>query len=118
MQEAKEAAARRGELRLPLPIGYAYDIDGQVVLLYGRKHAPGIGFRLALPSTSSLPAPRGALYRQVSTTREECGFSAPTAPAVQELNGGRATPARRAVRDFSTWPPPALHMTSTLAGYR
>jgi hypothetical protein len=49
MQEAKEAAARRGELRLPLPIGYAYDIDGQVVLLHGRKHAPGIGFRLALP---------------------------------------------------------------------
>jgi DNA invertase Pin-like site-specific DNA recombinase len=32
MQEAKKAAARRGELRLPLPIGYAYDIDGQVVL--------------------------------------------------------------------------------------
>jgi DNA invertase Pin-like site-specific DNA recombinase len=32
MQEAKKAAARRGELRLPLPIGYAYDIDGQVVM--------------------------------------------------------------------------------------
>jgi len=32
MQEAKRAAARRGELRLPLPIGYAYDIDGQVAL--------------------------------------------------------------------------------------
>ena len=30
MQEAKKAAARRGELRLPLPIGYAYDLDGQV----------------------------------------------------------------------------------------
>jgi DNA invertase Pin-like site-specific DNA recombinase len=32
MQEAKRAAARRGELRLPLPIGLCYDIDGQVVL--------------------------------------------------------------------------------------
>jgi DNA invertase Pin-like site-specific DNA recombinase len=32
MQEAKRAAARRGELRLPLPIGYVYDIDDQVVL--------------------------------------------------------------------------------------
>lgn len=32
MQEAKKAAARRGELRLPLPIGYVYDPDGQVVL--------------------------------------------------------------------------------------
>jgi DNA invertase Pin-like site-specific DNA recombinase len=32
MQEAKRAAARRGELRLPLPIGYVYDIDGQVVM--------------------------------------------------------------------------------------
>jgi DNA invertase Pin-like site-specific DNA recombinase len=29
MQEAKKAAARRGELRLPLPIGYVYDLDGQ-----------------------------------------------------------------------------------------
>jgi DNA invertase Pin-like site-specific DNA recombinase len=32
MQEAKRAAARRGELRLPLPIGYVYDIDGQVCM--------------------------------------------------------------------------------------
>lgn len=32
MQEAKRAAARRGELRLPLPIGYVYDVDGQVVM--------------------------------------------------------------------------------------
>lgn len=31
MQEAKKAAARRGELRLSLPIGYVYDLDGQVV---------------------------------------------------------------------------------------
>ena len=31
MQEAKKAAARRGELRLSLPIGYVYDADGQVV---------------------------------------------------------------------------------------
>jgi DNA invertase Pin-like site-specific DNA recombinase len=30
MQEAKRAAARRGELRLPLPVGYVYDIDGQI----------------------------------------------------------------------------------------
>jgi hypothetical protein len=32
MQEAKRAAACRGELRLPLPIGYVYDIDGQVLM--------------------------------------------------------------------------------------
>ena len=32
MQEAKRAAARRGELRLPLPIGYVYDIDGQIAM--------------------------------------------------------------------------------------
>src|SRR5260370_13168351 len=30
MQEAKRAAARRGELRLPLPVGLVYDIDGQI----------------------------------------------------------------------------------------
>ena len=32
MQEAKKAAARRGELRLSLPVGYVYDPDGQVVV--------------------------------------------------------------------------------------
>ena len=32
MQEAKKAAARRGELRLPVPVGLAYDLDGQVVM--------------------------------------------------------------------------------------
>jgi DNA invertase Pin-like site-specific DNA recombinase len=32
MQEARKAAARRGDLRLPLPIGYVYDADDQVVM--------------------------------------------------------------------------------------
>jgi len=32
MQEAKRAAARRGELRLPLPVGYVYDIDSQITM--------------------------------------------------------------------------------------
>lgn len=32
MQEARKAAARRGELRLSLPIGYVYDPDSQVVV--------------------------------------------------------------------------------------
>jgi DNA invertase Pin-like site-specific DNA recombinase len=32
MQEAKRAAARRGELRLPLPVGYVYDIDGPIAM--------------------------------------------------------------------------------------
>lgn len=32
LQESKRAAARRGELRFPLPVGYVYDEDGQTVL--------------------------------------------------------------------------------------
>src|SRR6266568_300291 len=32
LQESKRAAARRGELRVPLPVGYVYDDDGQVVI--------------------------------------------------------------------------------------
>ena len=32
MQEAKRAAARRGDLHLPLPIGYVYDNVGQTVI--------------------------------------------------------------------------------------
>ena len=32
MNEAKRAAARRGELRVPLPVGYVHDEDGNVVM--------------------------------------------------------------------------------------
>ena len=32
LQESKRAAARRGDLRCPLPIGYVYDEDGHTVL--------------------------------------------------------------------------------------
>ena len=32
LQGAKLAAAQRGELRTPLPVGYVYDDDGQVVI--------------------------------------------------------------------------------------
>jgi excisionase family DNA binding protein len=32
MNEAKRAAARRGELRVPLPVGYVYDEDGNIVI--------------------------------------------------------------------------------------
>ncbi len=32
LQESKRAAARRGELRLPLPVGYVHDEDGRVVM--------------------------------------------------------------------------------------
>jgi DNA invertase Pin-like site-specific DNA recombinase len=32
LQESKRAAARRGELRMPLPVGYIHDADGRVVL--------------------------------------------------------------------------------------
>lgn len=32
LQESKRAAARRGELRFPLPVGYVYDDDGRTVM--------------------------------------------------------------------------------------
>jgi DNA invertase Pin-like site-specific DNA recombinase len=32
LQESKRAAAARGELRVPLPVGFVYDDDGQVVI--------------------------------------------------------------------------------------
>jgi DNA invertase Pin-like site-specific DNA recombinase len=32
LQESKRAAARRGDLRVPLPVGYVYDDDGGVVI--------------------------------------------------------------------------------------
>ena len=32
LQESKRAAARRGALRFPLPVGYTYDADGQTIV--------------------------------------------------------------------------------------
>jgi DNA invertase Pin-like site-specific DNA recombinase len=32
LQESKRAAARRGELRFPLPVGYVYDDDGRTIM--------------------------------------------------------------------------------------
>lgn len=32
LQESKRAAARRGELRFPLPVGYVYDEDGRTII--------------------------------------------------------------------------------------
>src|SRR6202171_1291304 len=32
LQESKRAAARRGELRFPLPVGYVYDEDGHTIM--------------------------------------------------------------------------------------
>lgn len=32
LQESKRAAARRGDLRVPLPVGYVYDEDGRTVM--------------------------------------------------------------------------------------
>jgi excisionase family DNA binding protein len=32
LQESKRAAAKRGELRAPLPVGYVYDADGRTVM--------------------------------------------------------------------------------------
>ncbi len=32
LQESKRTAARRGELRFPLPVGYVHDEDGQIVM--------------------------------------------------------------------------------------
>ncbi len=43
MQEAKRAAACRGELRLPLPTGYAYGIDGQVLMDPGQEVQAAVG---------------------------------------------------------------------------
>ena len=32
LQGARRAAAERGELRVPLPVGYVYDDDGAIVV--------------------------------------------------------------------------------------
>ena len=70
MNEAKRAAARRGELRVPLPVGLVYDDDGGVVIdpdeevaaaisdVFAAFTATGSAYGVAGRSPGGVPAPR------------------------------------------------------------
>jgi DNA invertase Pin-like site-specific DNA recombinase len=59
LQESKRAAARRGELRVPLPVGYVYDADGHPIL------DPHDEIRAAIADVFAMFAATGSAYRVV-----------------------------------------------------
>jgi DNA invertase Pin-like site-specific DNA recombinase len=64
LQESKRAAARRGELRLPLPVGYVYDADGHTGL------DPDEAIRAAVADVFAAFARTGSAYGVVDAFRD------------------------------------------------
>jgi DNA invertase Pin-like site-specific DNA recombinase len=64
LQESKRAAARRGELRVPLPVGYVYDADGHTVF------DPHEEIRAAITDVFSTFATTGSAYGVVRAFRD------------------------------------------------
>jgi len=66
LQESKRAAARRGELRFPLPVGYVYDEDGHTVV------DPDEEIRQAVADIFSAFEATGSAYGVVGSFGERC----------------------------------------------
>jgi len=64
LQESKRAAARRGELRFPLPVGYVYDDDGRTVMDANEE------IRAAVADVFSSFEATGSAYGVVASFRE------------------------------------------------
>ncbi|HVR95315.1 MAG TPA: recombinase family protein [Thermoanaerobaculia bacterium] len=64
LQESKRAAARRGELRFPLPVGYVYDDDGRTVMDANEE------IRAAVADVFSSFEATGSAYGVVACFRE------------------------------------------------
>lgn len=64
LQESKRAAARRGELRFPLPVGYVYDEDGRTIL------DPHDEIRAAVADVFAAFAATGSAYGVVALFRD------------------------------------------------
>ncbi len=64
LQESKRAAARRGELRFPLPVGYVYDDDGHTVMDSNEE------IRVAVTDVFASFEATGSAYGVVASFRE------------------------------------------------
>jgi len=91
MNEAKRAAARRGELRVPLPVGFVYDDDQNVVIDPDQEVAAAIGdVFAAFTATGSAYGVAGAFAGRRFPRRAYGGVWA------GQLRWGRLTHARAA----------------------
>jgi DNA invertase Pin-like site-specific DNA recombinase len=91
LQESKRAAAARGELRVPLPVGFVYDDDGRVVIDPDAEVAAAIGdVFAAFAQTGSAYGVAGAFAGRRFPRRAYGGTWA------GQLRWGRLTHARAA----------------------
>ncbi|MGH3821615.1 MAG: recombinase family protein [Pseudonocardiaceae bacterium] len=91
LQESKRAAAARGELRVPLPVGFVYDDEGQVVIDPDAEVAAAIGdVFAAFAQTGSAYGVAGAFAGRRFPRRAYGGVWA------GQLRWGRLTHARAA----------------------
>jgi DNA invertase Pin-like site-specific DNA recombinase len=91
MNEAKRAAARRGELRVPLPVGLVYDDDGNVIIDPDQEVAAAVGdVFAAFTQTGSAYGVAGAFAGRRFPRRAYGGVWA------GQLRWGRLTHARAA----------------------
>ena len=82
LQESKRAAARRGELRVPLPVGYVYDADGHTIL------DPHDEIRTAIADVFAAFATTGSAYGVVRAFQDR-PFPKQVAGGAGELRWGR-----------------------------
>ena len=73
LQGARRPAAARGELRFPLPVGYVYDEDQQIVL------DPDEEVRAAIADVFACFEQTGSAYMVVRAFANGCSRPAPTA---------------------------------------
>jgi DNA invertase Pin-like site-specific DNA recombinase len=73
LQGAKRAAAARGQLRVPLPVGFVYDDDGQVIIDPDEQVAAAIGDVFAAFTQT------GSAYGVVGVFADRRSPNAPTA---------------------------------------
>src|SRR5260370_909212 len=124
LNESKRAAARRGELRVPLPVGFVHDDGGAVVIdpdqevaaavadVFAAFTATGSAYgvagafagrrfpRRAYGRAGAPRRPRGSSLAAASTDpspRYECSPSGPGPAAAPLCGSGRAAPAAQAV---------------------
>ena len=101
MNESRRAAARRGELRAGLPVGYIYDQDGQTVTDPDEEVAAAIGDVFAgFAATGSAYGVVGAFAGRVSP-------AAPTAGRGPGSCGGAGSPTPAPPRSCVIPPTPA-----------